>query len=53
VDVVGHNTPRQQPIALAIKVEQRLLDKLADAPVAQPTGAMALVFVSCNTFAQL
>ena len=50
--MVWHYTPRQNPVPLAIEVQQGLLDQLAEALVAQPTLAMAFIFVASDTFPQ-
>jgi hypothetical protein len=37
VHVIGHETPGKQAIALAVKMEQRILDKRGDVRLSQPT----------------
>ena len=50
--VIGHNDPRQKPVALTVKMQQRIPDHLRDAVVFQPAGAMSLIGVTLDSAAK-
>ena len=41
--VIGHNDPRQKPLALTVKMQQRISNHLRGAGVFQPAGAVSLI----------
>jgi hypothetical protein len=43
VNVIGHDAPRQQPIALAVEVQKGGLDKGRDIPSSEPAGTKARI----------
>ena len=53
VYMVGHDDPRQQAIALAVEMQQRVLDHSGYALVAQPARTMPLVGVAFDSLAQI
>jgi hypothetical protein len=52
VDMIGHDAPRQQVVAFAIKMQQRVLDQFDDLGIAQEAGSAARVLVSLDTPSQ-
>jgi hypothetical protein len=50
MDMIGHNAPRQQAIALAVKVVEGLGDNAGDARVAQVTTANPAIETSFDLF---
>ncbi len=45
MDMIGHDAPCQEPIPLAVKMEQRVLYNLSDSWITEPTAAIAFVGV--------
>ena len=43
MDMIRHDAPSDQSVALAIKVHQRTLNKIPDLRLTQPAGAQARV----------
>jgi hypothetical protein len=52
MDVVWHDAPGNDAISISVEVKQRLLHKRRDTLVAQPTGAVASIFVFVDPFAE-
>jgi hypothetical protein len=43
MDMVWHKAPRQQPIAVPVKMEKRVLNQRRDVRSSQPTSAQSIV----------
>jgi hypothetical protein len=51
VDVVGHHTPFEQPITLAVEVQQGVFYQFSNTRVAEPAGAVSGVCIALDPFA--
>ncbi len=43
MDVVGHDTPGMEIVALAVEEAERILNEMRNARIAQPAGRVTLV----------
>ena len=50
--MVRRHAPFQEPIALSIEMQQRVLDDLRASWIAKDTGSMPRILVACNPLAE-